>query len=398
MVRMATLPPEHPLHKPVNWKRTRSTKRHCGPLQNLVNVLNVDTRKMEKTPAVGRNPSTSGELPFHISIPANKEASAREAENATEEIQVFTDGSAQDGKVGAAAILIRKNRPNRTLHFHLGSEAEHTVHKAKLVGLLLAMHLIGTERKGATSCSIAVDNQAALRAFNSELRKPGHHLACEILQLANRTQKRRSKRKYSLLLRWTAGHISIPGNELADSEAKRAAAGHTTSHEHLPPYLRKPLLINPSAVIRKRNDDLKMEWKREWLKTKKGKRMLQIDDTTPSTKFLKTISNPKLSRAAASRIAQLRLRHIPLNSYLHKFRRTDKANCPACGHERETVAHYLLHCTKYNHERWALVEQARKRKKDLMLETLLGDPEMALPLANYVDGTARFKINSGERT
>jgi len=68
------------------------------------------------------------------------------------------------------------------------------------------------------------------------------------------------------------------------------------------------------------------------------------------------------------------------------------------GHERETVAHYLLHCTKYDHERWALAEQARKRKKDLTLETLLGDPEMALPLANYVDGTARFKINSGERT
>jgi len=51
---------------------------------------------------------------------------------------------------------------------------------------------------------------------------------------------------------------------------------------------------------------------------------------------------------------------------------------------------------KYDHERWALAEQARKRKKDLMLEMLLGDPEMALPLANYVDGTARFKINSGE--
>jgi len=343
---------------------------------------------VEKTPAVGQNPSTSGELPFHISIPANKEALACKAKYAMEEIQVFTDGSAQDGKVGAAAILIRKNKPNRMLHFHLGLEAEYTVHEAKLVGLLLAMHLIGTEQKGATSCSIVVDNQATLRAFNSELRKPGHHLAHKILQLANRMQKCRSKHKYSLLLRWTAGHISIPGNELADSKVKRAAASHTTSHEHLPPYLRKPLLINPLAVIRKQNDDLKIEWKREWLKTKKGKRTLQIDDTTPSTKFLKMISNPKLSRAAASRIVQLRLQHILLNSYLHKFQRTDKANCPACRHERETITHYLLHCTKYDYERWALAEQARKRKKDLTLETLLGDPEMALPLANYVDGTA----------
>ena len=64
---------------------------------------------MEKIPTLGRDPSKTGELPFRIRIPVDKEASAHEAENATEEIQVFTDGLAQGGKVGAAAILIRKN-------------------------------------------------------------------------------------------------------------------------------------------------------------------------------------------------------------------------------------------------------------------------------------------------
>ena len=106
----------------------------------------MDTKRIEKIPMIGQNPSKLGELPFCIKIPVDKEALAREAENASEEIQVFTDGSAQGGKVGAAAILIRKNRPNRMLHFHLGPEAEHTVHKVELVGLMLAMHLIGTER------------------------------------------------------------------------------------------------------------------------------------------------------------------------------------------------------------------------------------------------------------
>ena len=67
------------------------------------------------------------------------------AENANEVIQVFTDGSAQEGKVGAAAVLIRRNRLEQILHFHLGPEAEHTVHEAELVGLLLAIHLISTE-------------------------------------------------------------------------------------------------------------------------------------------------------------------------------------------------------------------------------------------------------------
>ena len=194
-VRMAMLPVDDPLYKPVNWKRTRATKRHRGPPHNLTNTYNIDAYKVEKIPGVARDPTKTGKLPFRISIPEDKESSARAAENATEEIQVFTDGSAQEGKAGAAAILIRKNRPDsRMLHFHLGPEAGHTVHEAELVGLLLALHLISTESRGATTCSIAVDNhwQAVIRAFDSNLRRPGHHLACEFLKIANRYKSART--------------------------------------------------------------------------------------------------------------------------------------------------------------------------------------------------------------
>jgi len=145
-VRMATPPTEHPLFKVVNWKRTHMTKRHCGPLNTLANLSSMDTRRIEKIPTVGQNPSSTGELPFRIRIPADKEASAWEAKNTTEEIQVYTDSSAQGGKIRAAAILIRNNRPIRTLHYHLGLESEHTVHEVELAGILLATHLIGTEK------------------------------------------------------------------------------------------------------------------------------------------------------------------------------------------------------------------------------------------------------------
>ena len=63
-----------------------------------------------------------------------------------------------------------------------------------------------------------------------------------------------------LTLRWTAGHIGIPGNEKADRKAKKAASGLLLINELLPPYLRKPLLINPSAVLRANNDALNKEW------------------------------------------------------------------------------------------------------------------------------------------
>ena len=104
------------------------------------------------------------------------------------------------------------------------------------------------------------------------------------------------------------------------------------------------------------------------------------------------------TKYAASKIAQLRLRHIPLNGYLYRFKRTDKANCPACGVDVESVAHYLLNCPIYAHERWALARQVKKMRKNMTLETLLGEPKLAEPLANYIDSTERFKINEGEQT
>src|SRR5205807_6115141 len=100
-------------------------------------------------------------------------------------------------------------------------------------------------------------------------------------------------------------------------------------------------------------------WSKEWHNSERGKKARKIDASTPSAKFLKTISNPKLSQEGASRIVQLRLQHILLNGYLHRFRRTDKANCPACSHKKEMTAHFLLQCVKYDHERWALAQQVK---------------------------------------
>ena len=230
--------------------------------------------------------------------------------------------------------------------------------------MLLALHLISTEKCNATSCSIAVDNQAALKAFDSNMRSPGHHLAHEFLLLVNRMLKRSNKRKYGLTLRWMAGHCGIPGNEKVDREAKLAASGITSDTKTLPLYLRKPLLTNPAAAKRMLNDNLLNKWKTEWPQTTRGKKMKKIDKSTPSTKFLKTISKDKLSREAASRIAQLRIGHIPLNSYLYKFKRADKTNCPACGEDYEMPLHFLLSCPIYAFERWALERQVKKKKKN----------------------------------
>ena len=60
-------------------------------MQNLSLAFNSKPRDIEKIPAVMHNPSKAGEWPFIISIAASKENLVCEAENAPEEIQVFSD-------------------------------------------------------------------------------------------------------------------------------------------------------------------------------------------------------------------------------------------------------------------------------------------------------------------
>ena len=399
LTRMAALPKDHPLYKHINHRRTGKIKKHKGPLHHLLRWFKPNVSAIEKIPATARSPTKTGKIPLIISIAESREESIKETESAPEEIQIYTDGSALEGKVGAAAVLFIKGRHTQTLHYHLGSDAEHTVHEAELVGLLLGLHMLTTGKRRKTAAMIGVDNQAAIKALASDLRSPGHHLAREALQLATNINKAKIKsknNKATLIIRWTAAHEGLEGNELADREAKEAASGRTSDTKQIPRYLRKPIPANPSAVKKAHNEELKNEWKETWRSSERGKAVARIDESTPSSKFLKSISNPKLSRTSASRIAQLRLAHFPLNTYLKRIRKVDSTRCPACGEDEESITHFLLKCSGYAHERWTLTELARKKRKALTSQLILGDPQFILPLAAYMHATGRF-TQQGER-
>lgn len=84
--------------------------------------------------------------------------------------------------------------------------------------------------------ALGVDNQAAIRATGGFQSKPGHYLLDLFHDDLRRLLSRREDRK--LIIRWSAGHIGIPGNEAADEQAKRAARGENSEFHKLPPSLR----------------------------------------------------------------------------------------------------------------------------------------------------------------
>lgn len=119
----------------------------------------------------------------------------------------------------------------------------------------------------------------------------------------------------------------------------------------LPKILRKPLKCSKSAAKQDEGVVRKIRWKRDWIASPCYTKFKNIDSSIPSRRFIKLISNPKLSRADASKIFQLRAGHVPLNAYLYRFKRKESAQCPACGVSKETPQHFLLECPTYAHER-----------------------------------------------
>ena len=224
------------------------------------------------------------------------------------------------------------------------------------------------------------------------MNKSGQHLAANLLQIAKQLVDRRGNKRFKLTFRWSAGHLGIAGNEDADKQAKAAADGESSEKADLPPCLRKKLGYSLSAIRQARNEKLKIEWAVAWTKSPRSQHLKFKDLLTPSSqKYLKYISSDDIPRKIASTIFQLRVGHVPLNRYLHRFKITDSAQCPACGHLKEKPEHYLLHCPKYVHERWPIHTLAGGRLPNL--EKLLSSPKLLKPLANYIQATGRFEIN-----
>ena len=72
--------------------------------------------------------------------------------------QLYSDGLGLDRQVGAAVVLFMQGEESNVLRFHLGTIADHTVYEAELMGLLLALHLLRSERD-VTRAVIRLDNQ-----------------------------------------------------------------------------------------------------------------------------------------------------------------------------------------------------------------------------------------------
>ena len=399
-IRMCTLPDSHPLALQVRRAAAHYVKHHHSALHMLLHLYVTPDmlRRMERIQPVRHPPNW--DPPVFTCIPASKDDAldADEAWARRHGVLVYTDGSEIGGKVGASAVLQRRGsaRP-RTLRYHLGDATDHGIFEAEIVGSILGVELLRTERMLAEGPSVALDNKSSIEATQQLRPRPSHYLTDYLLDRARLVRDRTPGSAVrhasvtaaaTVTLRWVPGHTGIKGNEIADREAKRVAKDATTSSnaKHLPPLLRTPLPLSATKAKLMHLQALVQRASLEWRTSPRGRCFLSIDPKLPSAKYMTAISS--LSRRQAAVIFQLRTGHVPLNYHLYRISRAPSCTCPACGATPETIHHFLLLCPSFAHAHARYLSGMGRRSWDL--SALLGTPEAFRPLLMYVGATCRL--------
>ena len=139
-------------------------------------------------------------------------------------------------------------------------------------------------------------------------------------------------RDFNLTLQWIPSHVGVDGNEKADQLAKEAHLKNTTTH----------CPLSPEDVKRKVRAAQEKAWQLKYETTIQD---LHIGTIKPKVGHWPWASHT--IRAAETALARLRISHVELNDYLHRFGQAESPLCQTC-RSPETVDHYLIHCRRYS--------------------------------------------------
>src|SRR6202522_577188 len=389
-IRLASTHPSHPLYKTTHKAAKSYPKRHPSPLNNILHTSKIKPNSLETIAPRPRPPHWKP--PFTTSIPTSKEDACQAELDDEADIKIYTDGSGKEGHIGAAAVLYHGFRVPRTARFHVGSSNEHTVFEGESIGQVLGLKQFQNTYRNlnGVEVSLCVDSQAAIKRHNSWAKSPADYIFEEIHKLAREIMSAYPNVK--LKIRWTPGHMRIQGNETVDTEAKKAADNPEANVNTRFGILVRSLPVSRSAHRQKLKDAAKVKYVRSFRDGPRFHRMVAFDPSMPSRKFLNSIA--KLPRRFVSILTQLRTNHVPLQAYLHRFKRADSPTCQQCFSAPETVSHYLFFCNKYTAQRLTLASAFETGK--VLDFSVLGNYKLFPALFRFIKDSNRFESSFGD--
>lgn len=378
-IRLATLPPEHPLAKSVS-RCIRGRASHVPPLQSILHYSGHLPDEYDNVPIVITHRARN--LP-RLAFP-NRLSATMNAHTDHTYTQVFADGSAGPVGVGAAAVRYTGGNRSAVAGKRLGKQGEVSVLDAEIVGIWMAAHLV-LKSPEIVEAIIYTDSQLAIRALEGEKVGASPSLV-NSASLAIRNARRRVG-GISVRLGWCPGHGGLRGSDEADREARAAARGLSNGQGPLPGKVarfkpRKNPKTSKEAMKTKNLEQAKAQWCASTFGTKHRAKYPKI----VAHEFIDNIKH--LSRAKAALLFQFSVGHAPLQAHLFRLRVVDTGVCPSCGDAPETVAHYLLRCRTYAAERHRHLSS--NGLEFLNLSFLFSSPRALSPLFRFVEDSDRF--------
>ena len=403
-LRLATLPPGHPLCKPVTRCSRLYPQRHRSPLHELFHafphieqVETIDPTPMGTVPdsffstSIAATRTDGIDRAHHLenNPPSPEATTTTTATTATTShpsltnVCIYTDGSRFQNGVGAAAVQVSLDpaKPHTIRQLHLGSATHHTVFEAELVGVILALDILRS-LPHILNAQILLDNQPVIHALKRRGVQSGQYL----IDLFHSELKdiKKFRPGLRLHLNWVPGHEGVDGNELADQKAKDAARGASSPLPHRLHTL-CDLPVSIAALQDSAKKDLRTKWATIWATDNHAQRIRSFDPTPPGKKILHFLR--QFPKADSSIMVQLRSAHAGLNAYLFRFNAVDSPLCTLC-QVPETVDHYLFSCRKYLQPRSDL--RSAVHPKPFTKATLLSVRAYGPAILGFVHKTERF--------
>ena len=270
-----------------------------------------------------------------------------------------------------------------TLQYYLSSDTQHTVYEAELVGLILAITLL-QDPNYLEDVTIAIDNQAAIKALNSFQSLPGQYLVDQFLWQIHKVAKQHHHAP--LEVHWVPGHKGIKGNEIADKLEKQTAEEHSSPALILPQLPNSLLPTSKLALKTPHTKQQKKEATSLFVDSPRYCKLQQINPTVLSSDFCKLVAT--LPYQQSSILVQLWTSHVQLWRYLYNISSVGTPLCPSCTQKEETLWNFLLTCTAYMEQHQHMINTLRCNALDLA--KLLSDPVCTEYMLDYVHATKHF--------
>jgi ribonuclease HI len=255
--------------------------------------------------------------------PADRLIIEESKEGETCPIEIYTDGSKINGKVGAAAIICKNGHDIKKLKYKLQDHCSNN--QAEQIAIFKALEEIEkiqeTSNKDKTLI-IFTESKITMDLLRNSFKHSS------IIESIRHKTKRLRGQNWTVHFRWVKARNGIQGNELVDQLAKEAAE----DEEGITVFRKKP----KNTIVSEAKEKGLLKWQEEWTNTTKG--------AVAKSFFPSVQQRLRLVIPETAEFTSIVTGHGNTRAYLYRFRIIEDETCTCKGGHTRSIMLLNIAC------------------------------------------------------